>query len=42
VNNPAEAISESRDILALWDHYFETAIAMQAGTRGALHDVMEG
>jgi hypothetical protein len=26
----------------LWDHYFETAIAMQAGTRGALHDVMEG
>jgi hypothetical protein len=42
VNNPARAISESRDILALWDHYFETAIAMQAGTRGALHDVMEG
>jgi hypothetical protein len=26
----------------LWDHYLETAITMQAGTRGALHDVMEG
>jgi len=33
VDNPARTISENRDILALWDHYFETGMAMHAGTR---------
>ena len=37
-NNPARKISENQDMLALWDHYFETGMAMHAGTRGAMHE----
>lgn len=42
VNNPARRISDSRDVMALWDHYFEVAMTMQLDMRGAAHEVMEG
>jgi len=38
VNNPARKIIENQDILALWDHYFETGMAMHAGARGAAYE----
>jgi len=38
VNDPAREISENQDILALWDHYFETGMTMHAGVRGAVPD----
>jgi hypothetical protein len=37
-DNPARQISENQDILALWDHYFETGMAMHAGTPDAAHE----
>lgn len=39
MNNPARKISENQDILALWDHYFETGMTMHDATaRGAAHE----
>jgi hypothetical protein len=38
VNNPARTIIENQDILTLWDHYFETGMAMHAGARGSAYE----
>ena len=40
VDNPARQISENRDVLALWDHYFETGMAMHSGTPDLAHQAI--